>query len=468
MSERISIPHSPASFEKTMEAFSAGKMEEVDAYARYGYKEERKFERELAEKIGVPDSAILNSGMAAIHTAIEAEELIPGNVILCSQDVYDCTRDLYKDLEKSGIKVHIFDLENIDDLEKMMKSLNPSCVIFESVANSETMTMANLPRILDTAEKINREREKITPASLLAKRIETRFNKKYPASALEGDIVGRILKTIEEYQKTEKEKKAQLETEEDLGFHSIVRDIEARTVGKSRREIISDLADLVNYVTKQDVGKLSLIIDNTLPSHELYNPLKEIPGESLTPVTIVESGTKHYQLGQDKVTLGIAYSRNPEKIENIKKMRTRIGTYLQPNSLGEIPADSLTLMHEKMDRHAKNALALAKELKGLGLDVFHPNLETHPDQQLANQVSPKGIVTLFYVEPKNITPSDLAQKLYTVSNKGITVGASFGHPTTWVLPEGKTLRIAVGSDTPEEFEKVIKWFREALTTNEEA
>ena len=58
----------------------AGK--DTGMYQRYDYKELVADERKFAEMIGVPDTALFNSGMAAIHTAIEAEGLKPGDVIM--------------------------------------------------------------------------------------------------------------------------------------------------------------------------------------------------------------------------------------------------------------------------------------------------------------------------------------------------------------------------------------------------
>lgn len=447
---KITTPHTPESFEEQIKLYEDGKG--FDIYARYGYPQEREWEKQLAEKVGVEDTAVMNSGMAAIHTAIEAEEYKKGDTILCSRDVYECTKDLYDNLKKRGIVVKLFDPGDTQKLTDQIRTLNPRSVIFETVANEKNMNMVDVGKVLEVAKELNQKRAETSEKDLVEIELaKSKFKHKY--NNLSDDDINEFLEKLGEYKKTGNY----------FCFRKIISKISDELV-LNRREVIEDMAEIGEYVVRNKNNRLNLIVDNTLPSPELYNPLKGIDPEMLTDVTVVESGTKHYQMGQDKVTLGVAYSNNPKKIEEIKKARTRLGTYLQPANLAEIPENSLDGMKEKMKRHSQNALALARDLEKFPeLTVYHPNLEGHPDKDLADKFAPEGIVSLFYADLKNMSAMEFAKKVYEESGEKIKLGGSFGHPDTWIAPFGeKTIRIAVGSESPEEFEKVIEWFKKAL------
>jgi cystathionine beta-lyase/cystathionine gamma-synthase len=447
---KITTPHTPESFKEQIKHYEDG--EGFDIYARYGYPKEREWEKKLAEKVGVEDTAVMNSGMAAIHTAIEAEEYQKGDTILCSRDVYECTKDLYDDLKKRGIIVKLFDPGDSQKLADQIRTLNPRSVIFETVANEKKMNMVDMENVLDVTKEINEKRGQKTEKDLMEMKLaEKKLKHKY--TNLSDEDINKFIETLKEYEQTKN--------------YFCFRKVIARISNKlmlSRREVIDDLAEIARYVMKNKKERLNLIIDNTLPSPELYNPLKNVNPEMLTDIIVVESGTKHYQMGQDKVTLGVAYSNNPKKIKEIKKARTRLGTYLQPINLAEIPENSLHGMKEKMKCHGQNALALARDLEKFPeLTVYHPNLESHPDKDLADKFAPEGIASLFYVDLKNMSAMEFAKKVYEESGEKIKLGGSFGHPDTWIAPFGeKTIRIAAGSESPEEFEKVREWFRKAL------
>jgi cystathionine beta-lyase/cystathionine gamma-synthase len=452
MYEKITTPHTPESIKDQGALFMAGKLRETDAYARYGYQEERAWEGQLAEKIGVPEVAVTNSGMAAIHTATEAEGLRPGETILVSTGVYDCTGDLFLDLKKRGIKVVTFKPGNTKALEELAQQNSPRSIFFESVANSPEMRVTDIESVIKFTDQINEQYQERTPAKLLDKRIATRFRERY--SSLDEEAKQEILSSITTFNKTNNY----------FCFREAVREMKKGS-SLDRKEIIGDLVDIVGYINGAARKKLSLIIDNTLPSPELLNIFKNIPQDSATDVVVVESGTKHYQQGEDKVTLGVAYSNNPKKIEAIRKTRTLIGAYLQPSSLKKVPESSLAQMKEKMTRHAENALVLATELVASEQmeGVYHPNLPGHPDKELADKFSPQGIVSLFYAELKEMTSEELVRRVYEKGQGKIKIGGSFGHPETWILPLGEKLfRIAAGSEDKEGFREVVTIFKEAL------
>ena len=180
-------------------------------------------------------------------------------------------------------------------------------------------------------------------------------------------------------------------------------------------------------------------------------------------MVVVESATKHYQEGQDKITMGIAYSNNAGKIKRIKQTRAEIGTYLQPVAEKEIPKDIIQKMPDVVKKHAKNALKLAELLNGSDkvLEVSHPNLPQHKQNELAKQIAPEGLVTLFYLRVPNA--QEFVERVKKLAGDKIGIGGSFGHTRTWLANLGEQeVRIAAGSETEQDLEEIIGIFNEAL------
>lgn len=452
---KIAIPHDPESFKKQRELYVTGKHDQIDAYARYGYKEQREWESKLAEEIGVPDAAVTNSGMAAIHTAIEAEHIKTGDTVLCSKEVYDCTLELFEYLKKRGVRVEIIDPTDTEKIAELTEQTKPSLIIMESVANTKEMRLADIDKTLEITEAANKKYQDLTPEDLLEKRLKGEYQNLKPETKQE------ILRSIETFKETNNSfcfREAVRRMVDDLSGQDKNNDI-------SRSTVISDLKRMATYIDNNHKDKLNLIIDNTLPSVKKYNPLNELNDDMLTDMVVVESGTKHYQLDENKVTLGISYSNNAEKVKEIKKVRTNIGTYLQPGSLKEIPENSLKLMQSKMDRHMSNAKLLAERLEGLKKvkSVFHPNLASHPDKERADNISSDGLVSMFYIDIEtDVDPDKFVEELHKKAGGRIKIGGSFGHPDTWILPMENTIRIAVGSEDEKDFRKVAKIFKDVL------
>ena len=232
--------------------------------------------------------------------------------------------------------------------------------------------------------------------------------------------------------------------------------------GMDRREAIRKISQAIKLTFRNSREKLSIVIDNTLVSPILYNPVKDLE-KSGAEAVVVESATKHYQKGQDKITMGIAYSSDGEKIKAIKSKRSELGTYLQPNDEKEIPENITKIMPEILKRHSENALRLAELISdsGKAIEVNHPNLPEHKQSELVKEIAPQGIVTLFYIKIKDA--AGFVNKVKEVGGEKIGVGASFGHPKTWLInTKEDEVRIAVGSEDKAEFEKVKDTFKKAL------
>ncbi|HLN19247.1 MAG TPA: PLP-dependent transferase, partial [Patescibacteria group bacterium] len=383
METKITKSHTPDSLDEEFTKFKEGR-DDLNVYARYSYREGRELEEKLAKKMGGADAAIFNSGMGAISSSIEAEQLSCGDTVLCSQDVYFLTHGLYDDLKKRGIKIRLFDPGDQEKLVQQIKTLNPRVIIFETVANEKQMNMVDTEKVLQATEDLNKRQLERSEKDLAEiKLAEKKFRDKY-ANLSDSDI-DEFLDALANYQ----------ETNNYFCFRKIIKRISSE-LALNRREVIEDMAEVAQFVTKGK-EKTSLIVDNTLPSPELYKPLEHMKQGMLTDMVVVESGTKHYQLGQDEITLGIACSNNPEKIKEIRNVRSKMGNYLQPMNLVAMPEGSIEGMSDKMKRHAQNALTLAESLSELeGIKkVYHPNLKNHPEKDLADKFSSVGIVSLF-------------------------------------------------------------------------
>lgn len=439
---------SPESWNQEIDKYKSG--ESVDIYARLSYTVLEKREHEIAAMIGVPDTVLFNAGMAAIHTAIESRELHPGDIVLCGKNTYSQTGKLFEDLRSRGIRVISVQSENTGKVKEMIETYKPSLIIVESVSNDQSMGVANFRELGEEIEKMNNNYENnLKPEKLLGAIIEKRLpNLEGKKSA---ELKAELIKEIDEF----------LKGQNPFVFRPSIRML--RENGEGLRDAINNITWLVKYIIKNSRKKLSIIVDNTLPSPVLYNPLRDIEKMNLEMI-VVESATKHFQAGQDQITAGIAYSNREDILKRIKDQRVRLGTYLQPVSEQKIPEGITEIMPNIMRRHANNALVLAKffdELtnKGIGgvLEVSHPNLPSHGQNELVKKIAPDGLVTLFYLKVKNA--SEFAKKIKEGAGERIGIGTSFGHPKTWIEllptdPEG--VRIAAGSEPEEQLEELIK------------
>ncbi len=357
----------------------AGK--DTGMYQRYDYKELVADERKFAEMIGVPDTALFNSGMAAIHTAIEAEGLKSGDVVFCSDVVYGVTKDYVEGLKKLGIIVKYFDPSDMESLKIKTHEYKPRLFFVETVSNSKEMKVVDLPALAELISTTNDEYGELTTEKCLERCLSlTKIAKKMPEFFKQ-----KFLQVFLDYERTNKE----------AVFDEIRKEIVDGS-GLTRKEVTDLIVRIVKYVKTQRMGEASLIVDNTLPSPVLINPVEEV-GEVTSKMTVVESGTKHFQDGKNAITMGIVYSKNQDRVKKIKNLRIQAGSHLQSTSEVEIPRDITDLMPEKIKKHSENALKLARILEGKGFTVYHPNLDSHPQHKLANDMAPNGAVTLFYI-----------------------------------------------------------------------
>jgi len=421
-------------------------------YARGRYEELEKREKEIAEMIGVPDSALFNAGMATIATVIESEHLHSGDVVLCGKDMYGKTSELINSLEEQGVQVVLIDSGSEDEISSAIEKEKPRLIFLESVANATEMQVCDVEKLAELGEQAEiRYRDEYNPNTLLQKYIASR-------ESLENfipEMQKEILENLEEFK----------ESSNPMVLRETVRIIE-KAAGLSRKEAVRETARLAKYVLKEEREELTIVIDNTLSSPVLRNPLTEV-GDSDVSVVVVESGTKHFQEGEDKITCGVAYSNSEEKLNHIKETRTRMGTYLQPNDEALLPKQLVLKMSETVKLQASNALQLAALLENVTSvnEVNHPNLDSHKDSELAEELSPDGLVTLFYIKVDD--PMSFIDKVKKAGGDSIEIGTSFGHKKTRLLPNlrNSCVRIAAGAEDETEFERVMESFRTALTNS---
>ncbi|OGY46134.1 MAG: hypothetical protein A3J62_03650 [Candidatus Buchananbacteria bacterium RIFCSPHIGHO2_02_FULL_38_8] len=424
-------------------------------YARYNYKELLEREANITEMIeGAADTALFNSGAAAMHSAIEAEGLKEGDVVFCAEAVYDTTKSDIKQLEKLGIKVVFFDSTDMPGLQELIEKERPRLIIAESIANSKKMEVTDLEKLGSITQETNEHYQRdFSPEKVLANLLSNKGKLK----EITPETQNLILNLIEEYR----------QGQNPLVFRKAIRQIEQET-GLGREDTMRELSRIIKRIIGDSREILSLIIDNTLPSPQLLNPLVTLRDHDVKKV-IVESGTKHYQEGANEITLGLAYSDDPEKIQAIKSRRIELGTYLQPTDERRIPETIYKTMPEIMKNHARNALELAHALSEIpGFEVSHPNLPENKQSEVVNILAPEGAVTLFYVTlPEKITGEEFMQKIKDAAGEKIGLGSSFGHIKTWLSNyalDSRTVRIAAGSESEKDFQEVLNIFQKVAET----
>lgn len=156
MSERITIDL------PTIPTFSSGveveevlkkrdKGETVSTYWRDGTAPEIvELEATYASFVGVAEGnlRIYNSGMAAIRDAIDVVDPTADDLVLCAQDLYEKSHDIFAKLEKKRVKVVKFPSGSPDSIEAVLKDSKPKAVFAETVANAGDMPVLDVERLL--------------------------------------------------------------------------------------------------------------------------------------------------------------------------------------------------------------------------------------------------------------------------------------------------------------------------------
>jgi len=143
------------------------------------------------------------------------------------------------------------------------------------------------------------------------------------------------------------------------------------------------VADLPALAELAHARGLLVAVDNTFASPYLCRPIEH--GADL----VVESCTK-WLSGHSDVLAGVVVGRR-ELIEPLRLVQIDTGGSLAPLSAFLVLRGIATL-HVRMQRHAENALAVARHLQaadGVGA-VFYPGLPSHPQHELAQRLLRSG------------------------------------------------------------------------------
>jgi cystathionine beta-lyase/cystathionine gamma-synthase len=105
-------------------------------YSRYGNPTVAALEEAVRVSEAGAAACAYSSGMAAVHAAVFACELSPGDVILASQDLYGATTDLlYKVFGSFGIKTVTSDYSDLESLRNKAREIRPRLLIAETISN---------------------------------------------------------------------------------------------------------------------------------------------------------------------------------------------------------------------------------------------------------------------------------------------------------------------------------------------
>lgn len=105
-------------------------------YTRYGNPTVAGLEEALRILEAGAGACAYASGMAALHAAIFACQMVPGDSILASQDLYGATTDLLFTVFGSfGIKTVTADFNNLQALGEKAREIRPRLMIAETISN---------------------------------------------------------------------------------------------------------------------------------------------------------------------------------------------------------------------------------------------------------------------------------------------------------------------------------------------
>jgi len=241
-------------------------------------------------------------------------------------------------------------------------------------------------------------------------------------------------------------------------------------VGNSPKMPACSIAKLLDFCWDQS---LTLVVDNTLMSAELYNPFISyrheikslLSGSPVCQFVYIESLSKFYKAGDlDDVTAGIIVAS--EKFIDRCDGFLKWGHYLPYHSLAKMPFE----LFEAVSKKVLQIHAITKKVSDYLHHVYFQKFEDHGRDIIGNIfcrytvrkphfVSPGGGPVIFFEIKKT-------QGLLGRLKKGFgPIKGSFGHPETTYLPLGAFMedmpdglvRLAIGyNETPEQIIEKLK------------
>jgi cystathionine gamma-synthase len=105
------------------------------AYSRNGNPTVAAFEAAVASLEGSDGAVAFGSGMGAIHAALLALELAPGDIVVAAEDLYGVSRALFAQLANSEVQTVYVDPADHDQVEAAVRRREARVLFFESVSN---------------------------------------------------------------------------------------------------------------------------------------------------------------------------------------------------------------------------------------------------------------------------------------------------------------------------------------------
>ena len=122
-------------------------------YTRYGNPTTAALERAVAALEGGDGAVACGSGMAAIHAALLALDLRPGDALLASRDLYGMTQALFSRLSVSqGVAVHYVDCSDHAIVEAALAQHRPRVTFVETVSNP-LLRVVDVPRLAGLCQR---------------------------------------------------------------------------------------------------------------------------------------------------------------------------------------------------------------------------------------------------------------------------------------------------------------------------
>jgi cystathionine beta-lyase/cystathionine gamma-synthase len=437
--------------------------ESVDFYARYGNAGLKAKEEEMAERLGVDNVLLYNSGMSVITSVIENLKLASGDVLLYSPYIYGQTKTYIENLRNFGVRCIAVDPGKTEELQQLIEEHHPRAIFAETMANNSEMQALDTQALFEKAEEMNNKFKPKTFDEALAERLAKTpwIDGWIDMMAHDPNSRESLLKALVGFFKEAQERIA--DNKSVMGIKGLVDNLKEAGIGVDKY----DLSQLVMIIQRAwDASRqkpLTLVLDNTIPTEsvkDMGTELKSAPKN--VPVIVVDSGTKF--MAEDRATLGIAYSNDPKLMRELEAWRAVDGGYLPPASVEQLP----NLTKEEFDKRNRNVVANAKRLAesfasvvGHGdiATVSHPNLPGHRSYDYVDKNMPNGSVAVFYIECAK-PAIEVCHKLEQMGIVGkIEYGGSFAFEKTRFGvfdPNGKSLRIAAGNESPEQLEEICK------------
>ena len=185
---------------------------------------------------------------------------------------------------------------------------------------------------------------------------------------------------------------------------------------------IADIAKITAIAKKQSI---TTVVDNTFMSSYFQNPI------TLGADIVMHSVTK-YMNGHSDVIGGALATNSQDLFERLKFLQKSVGAVPGPMDCFMVMRGLKTL-HVRMERHAKNAMVIARFLeKHPKIDrVIYPGLESHPSHALARQqMSGFGGMIAFFLKGNLQTAKTFLEsvKLFTLAESLGGVESLIEHP----------------------------------------